>query len=108
MYFLPALEWKPHSPEWQGDRLEADARLKENIRLVAKNRFCGWMYSRVYFRGVRIGGRGAMRKPTEKPIEDKLAVPPGTKARKELLQYLENPLTPLAKKQFKQWEEEEK
>lgn len=107
MYYLPAIQYAPHSPKWQGARLQADARLKENIRLVAKNRFAGWMYSRIYFRSVRIGGRGAMRKPKKNPVKDKLAVPPGPKSREELKLYLEQPLTPLAKHQFAQWEKEE-
>lgn len=104
MYYLAALQWTPGSPQWQGARLRADARLKENIRLVAKNKFFGFMYSRIYFRGVRIGGRKAMRKPEKNPETDKLAVPPTAETREQLKTYLDQPLTALAERQFAEWE----
>ena len=105
-YYLTSLQWPSYSPAWMGDRLKADANLKVNRKKIGRNKLIGWIYSRIYFRGTRIGGRWAMRKPQKRPIQDKLAVPPGPKSRKQLKEYLNKPLSPLADQQFNQWEEE--
>lgn len=102
-YYLTAIQWPSHSPAWMGDRLEADAYLKVNRRKLGKNKLIGWIYSRIYFRGTRIGGRWAMKNP----LEDELAVPPTREAREQLKLYLHEPLSPLAEQQFDLWEAEE-
>lgn len=99
MYYLAALQWTPGSPQWQGYRFEADATLRDNIKLVAKNRFFGFLYSRIYFRGVRIGGRAAMK------TQEELAVPPTAKARAHLKKFLDKPITAMAQRQLKKWEQ---
>lgn len=96
-YYRIALQWPPGSGEWVGDRMMADFRLKENLKLIAHNRLRGWIYSRLYFRGTRIGGRYAM-----KPL-DELVMPPTPEALEQLEQYLHTPITEQARGKLAQW-----
>lgn len=106
-YYLTALQWPSYSPAWMGDRLKADANLKVNRRKMGRNKLVGWIYSRIYFRGTRIGGRWSMKNPQKRPLQDRLAVPPGPKSREQLKKYLNRPLPSLAEQQFIQWERRE-
>lgn len=99
-YWLIALEWVAHSPEWVGARMAADYRLKQNRKLVARNKAIGWIYSRLWFRGVRVGGRSAVRASYE------LAVPPTLGAVLEIETYLSRPITTQARRQLEAWKRE--
>ena len=96
-YYLNAIQWKPKTPGWVGDRMQADYRLRINRRLVGKNKVFGWIYSRAYFRLVRLGGRYAMKRPGE------LVIPPSIEAIDDLEQFLHRPLTKQARVLLNVW-----
>jgi hypothetical protein len=98
-YYLLAIQWERVSAEWKGARMGADWNLKRNRALVAKNKVFGWIYSRLYFRGVRVGGKHTVREPRD------LAMPPTLGALKKLKSYLDKPITKLAKAKLEEWEE---
>lgn len=97
-YYLIALQYPLRSVEFVGSRMAADYEFKKGVQAQAKNKAVGWLRARLCFRGVRIGGRAAMRKPAE------LAVPPTAKSREHLKKFLDKPMTARAQRQFKQWE----
>lgn len=88
---------------WVGARLTADYELKENRKRCAKNKLMGWASSRLIFRGVRIGGRIAMRKP------DELVVPPTLEAIAEVeascIKWMGGQFTNQAKLQTEKWKQ---
>ncbi len=96
-YYLNAIQWVPKTPTWIGDRLQADYRLRINRKLVAKKKLIGWVYSRAYFRAVRLGGRYAMKRPGE------LVIPPSIGDIDELEQFLHKPLTRQARTLLNVW-----
>ena len=102
-YYLIALLLRSDLPAWVGVRMEADFELQKNRKLCAKNRFIGWAYSRIIFRGVRISGANSIRLPAE------LVVPPTLKAIEEIerlcLEYYYARLTDQAKEQVRKWKE---
>lgn len=96
-YYLNAIQWIPKTPGWVGDRLQADYRLRINRKLVAKNKMLGWIYSRAYFRSVRLGGRYAMKRTGE------LVIPPSIQDIDDLEQFLDKPLTKQARVLLNVW-----
>ena len=96
-YYLLAVEWKPKTPGWTGDRMQADYRLRINRRLVAKRKLFGRIYGLAYFRAVRLGGRYAMKRPGE------LVIPPSIEAIDDLEQFLHRPLTKQARVLLNIW-----
>ncbi len=96
-YFLIALQWPAHSSQWVGRRLTADVDLKQNRKLCAKNKFIGWAWGRVIFRGVRVGGRGSILLP------DELVVPPTINAINDVERDCRFPVTEQAGEQIAKW-----
>lgn len=96
-YYLTALQYHEGSAKHEGARMAADYNLKRNRKLVARTRMFGWIYSRMYFRAVRIGGKYAMKGPEE------LAVPPTVADVEALGRYLNKPFTPLAVRTIYKW-----
>ena len=99
-YYLIALQWLCGQGKWVGYRLTADFNLKQNLKLIAHNRFMGWIYSRLYFRGTRIGGRYAMKDLSE------LVMPPTPEALEQLGQYLHTPMTEQARDKIAEWKKQ--
>ena len=99
-YYRIALQWPSESGECKGERLTADINLKKNLKLIAHNRFMGWIYSRLYFRGTRIGGRYAMKDLSE------LVMPPTPEALEQLEQYLHVPMTEQARDKIAEWKKQ--
>lgn len=96
-YYVTELQWPRDSDEWVGDRMKADNRLRRNRVLVARNRFVGWIYSRLYFRAVRLRGRASM-----KPLSE-LVMPPTPEALEQLERYLRIPVTGQARDKLAAW-----
>jgi hypothetical protein len=97
-YYLTALQWKRGTPEWIGARMEADARLKDNRAAVAlKHKVMGEVQSNLWFRGVRFGGAGAVRDPSE------LVVPPTLEDINQIADFLDKPITKQAQKWLGIW-----
>lgn len=96
-YFLIGLQWPAQSPQWVGARMEADYELKQNRKLCAKNKFIGWAYARIIFRGLRVGGRGSIKLP------DELVVPPTIKDIEDVERDCRFPITEQAEEQMVKW-----
>ena len=89
--------WQALRSKWVGARIEADRNLKENRKLCAKNKFIGWAYARIIFRGLRVGGRGSILLP------DELVVPPDIKAINDVERDCQFPVTEQAAEQIAKW-----
>ena len=62
------------------------------------NKVIGWIYSRMYFRAVRVGGKYAVK------AAPYLFVPPTLEDVQALVKdYLRNPLTPQAEETIEKW-----
>lgn len=97
-YYLFSIQYHDSDPRWQDRRWAADNHLRRNRALVAHNRFIGWIYSRLYFRGVRIGGKYAMK------LAPNLFVPPTVDHIQALAKdHLRKPLTPQAEATIEKW-----
>lgn len=79
-------------------RFQADLRLRGNRKLVARTRFFGWIYGRLYYRAVRLGGARAMK------TEDRLAIPPTLKDCEDIKTHLRRELTNHAGGIIRGWE----
>ena len=97
-YYLTAIQWERGTAEWVGDRMKADYRLKRNRKLVARFGFLGRIYSRMYFRAVRVGGKYTVKETPQ------LFVPSTLEDVQALVRdHLRKPLTPKAEETIEKW-----
>ena len=82
-YFGCAALFEEGERAWDRARMEADQNFKYNIKLIARNRLCGFVFARLYLRAVRIGGGMVMKKHFYE-----LAVPPDLDALEDTRQTL--------------------
>jgi len=64
-FFGLTLAYPPGSPMRNSWRMHADFELKQNRALSMKWEWLGRLYGSIYFRGVRIGGRKALKSRSE-------------------------------------------
>lgn len=101
-YYIIALVWDPEEDksDWVSSRMKADFELRQNRARVAKHRVIGWAWGRIIYRGLRAGGAGSVRAPSE------LVVPPSIAAVDEieaLIVEMGLPVTEQARDILAQW-----
>lgn len=94
--FIADIQYERHTRSWRNERLAADFDLKINRRLLARFWFVGQIYSRIYYRGVRLGSYS-------RTSNQKIIGPPTNKAIDDMIDLMTRPLSSKALAHVQDW-----